>query len=233
MTVRQQKELQRKFMNTFTKEYFLKHYGKLDKKNPPHKLKAYRNAVIEAMPKTKSKVRILDIGCGYGKFLSLLESENKFETYGIDTGSYAIKEAKKRTSKTKFWVGSISTFQPKLRFHIICAFDVLEHIPNLEEALKKIYDLLEKNGRFFCVVPVYDGVMGKIGGLLDKDKTHIHKKSRKFWIKKLSRQFAISNIEGIIRYTFPRIGYLHVKSGYLTNWGQAILVSTAKAQESR
>ena len=215
-------------MNTFTKEYFLKHYGNLDKKNPPHKLKAYRDAVIETMPKTNSKIKILDVGCGYGAFLGLIEQKDKFETYGIDAGSHAIKEAKKRTSKTKFWTGDITTFQPKTHFNIICAFDVLEHIPDLEQALKKIDKLLEKNGRFFCVVPVYDGIAGKIGGLLDKDETHIHKKNRKFWVKKLGKRFAILNIEGIIRYSFPLIGYMHFKSAFFANWGQAILISMLK-----
>lgn len=218
-------------MNIFTKEYFLKHYGNLDKKNPPHKLEAYRDAVIEVLPKVKSKIKVLDIGCGYGKFLSLFESEDKFETYGIDIGTYAIQEAKKQTPKTKFWVGSIVNFKVRMHFDVICAFDVLEHIDNLEGALKKINALLEENGRFFCVVPVYDGIVGKIGGLLDSDETHIYKKSRNFWITKLGKHFTILSIEGLIRYTFPLIGYLHFKSVVLASWGQAILISMAKSRK--
>lgn len=230
--VRPQTELQKAFMSTFTKDYFLTHYGKSDKKNPLYKLESYRREVMQAVPQNRSKFRILDVGCGYGAFLSLLEGESRFETYGTDTSTFAIKEAKKRTQKTKFWAISLDNFHPKKNFHVVTAFDVLEHIVDLDRALEKIYDLLEKDGKFLCVVPVYDGIMGRVGGLLDKDITHIHKKSRKFWINKLKDKFIILKVIGIVRYNFPLVGYLYVKSNFLANWGQAILISMVKPQKT-
>lgn len=228
---RPQIELQKVFMSTFTKDYFLRNYGKSDKKNPLYKLESYRKEVIQVVSQNRSKFRILDVGCGYGAFLSLLESESRFETYGTDASNFAIKEAKKRTQKTKFWAISLDDFHPKKGFHVITAFDVLEHIPDLESTIDKIYRLLESDGKFLCVVPVYDGPLGIAGGLLDRDVTHVHKKSREFWIKTLGSKFRILKVKGIVRYDFPLIGYFHLKSALLAKLSQAILISMAKPKK--
>ncbi|KKR88143.1 MAG: Generic methyltransferase [Candidatus Curtissbacteria bacterium GW2011_GWA1_41_11] len=215
-------------MNTFTKNYFLKYYGNSDKKNSNQKLESYYEEIINVSPVARSKIKILDIGCGYGTFLKMLEDKKGFETYGLDTGSFAISKARKKANQTKFWVKPLSKFQLKHRFQIITAFDVLEHIPNLDGAINQIYTHLVKRGAFLCVVPVYDNVFGRIGGLLDKDETHVHKKSRDFWITKLRRKFEILNVTGILRTSLPFGGYLHIKSKYLAKYGQAIFISMLK-----
>ena len=222
------KELQKASMITFSKDYFLKHYGEQGRKNPLSKLESYWQELSQLVAQGSSKISVLDIGCGYGAFLTLLESKSKFETYGTDTSSFAISEAKKRTKKTKYWTASLERFDPRRNFQVITAFDILEHIPDLESSLDKIYNLLEKDGKFLCVVPVYDGPVGRLGGFLDDDITHIHRKSRHFWIKTLGSKFTILKVKGILRYEFPLVGYLHLKSTLLANWGQAILISMEK-----
>lgn len=220
--------LLKKLMNIFSKNYFLKHYGKFDSKNPPFKVEAYLKEIISVSPDNGSTIKILDIGCGYGAFLNLLETKGGFDTYGIDAGDFAINKAKKRARRTKFWVTTIDNFKTKNKFDLITAFDVLEHIPDLDNALKKIKKLLVSEGLFVCVVPVYDGIFGKIGEFLDKDTTHVHKKNRQFWLNKLNTQFKILRVKGILRGDFPVIGYAQIKSQFLASTGQAILISAKK-----
>lgn len=215
-------------MNIFSKDYFLKHYGNFDDKNPSFKVEAYLKEIDEDIFDKQSKMKVLDIGCGYGAFLSLLEAKDRFYTYGIDASSYVISLARKRAPRTKFAVATISNLKTKDHFDIITAFDVLEHVLDLDAALKKIKNLLKKSGLFVCVVPVYDGIFGRIGGLLDKDLTHVHKKNRQFWLNKLNGQFKILKVSGILRGYFPLIGYLQIKSKFLTGTGQAILISMKK-----
>ncbi|MEK7165378.1 MAG: methyltransferase domain-containing protein, partial [Patescibacteria group bacterium] len=151
-------------MNTFPKNYFDKYYGGTDIKNPLQKLDFYRRVIIESLPELQKHIKLLDIGCGYGGFLKTLEVDKMIATYGIDAGDYAITYARQHTHRTKFWVTTVKRFKTNIKFHIITAFDVLEHISELDSALYRVSSLLAKNGRFICVVPVYDGIFGRIGG---------------------------------------------------------------------
>ena len=43
----------------------------------------------------------------------------------------------------------------KNKFNLVCLFDVLEHIENDRETIKKISNILEINGYLFITVPAY------------------------------------------------------------------------------
>ncbi len=168
----------------------------------------------------------MDIGCGYGRFLKLAEDE--FETYGIDPSEFVIKEAGRYAINTKFEVATISSYKPRIKFDMITAFDVLEHTPNLEESLQNIKSWLVPGGLFVCVVPVYDGIFGKIGGWLDRDTTHLYKLSRWVWLEKFKKNLTVLETWGILRYFFSKNVYFHVMKRWLFRWGQAILVVMQK-----
>ncbi|MEK9171151.1 MAG: class I SAM-dependent methyltransferase [Patescibacteria group bacterium] len=214
-------------MNKFESGYFLKHYQSVEDKNPPRKIRAYLSLVRDQIPESgKNKRRLLDIGCGYGRFLK--EAQDEFETFGIDPSGHAISAAKKYAKNTKFEVATISSYKPKKLFDVITAFDILEHTNNLSGSLQKIKGWLKPGGIFIAVVPVYDGVFGTIGGWLDKDVTHVQKLSRWDWLKLLESKFKVLHKQGAIRYSLTATVYLHLMSPWLFRWGQAILVKMKK-----
>lgn len=210
-------------MNKFDSGYFLKHYQSVEDKNPPKKIKAYFSLVKD---QAYGKRTLLDIGCGYGRFLNA--AQNEFETFGIDPSWHAISEAKLYASGAKFEVATISSYKPDRLFDVITAFDILEHTNNLFGSLQKIKSWLKPGGLLIAVVPVYDGILGTIARWLDKDVTHIQKLSRWDWLKLFESKFKVLHKQGIIRYSLTDKIYLHLMFPWLFKWGQAILVKLKK-----
>jgi SAM-dependent methyltransferase len=110
------------------------------------------------------------------------------------------------------------------QFDGIVAFDVLEHVPALDEAARYVVESLRPDGVFVFVVPVYDGPLGPVIRLLDRDPTHVHKRSRQWWMEWASRSFEVVSWTGILRYLVLPSYYLHVPSRAIRNFAPAIAV---------
>ncbi|KKS41137.1 MAG: Dolichol-phosphate mannosyltransferase, partial [candidate division CPR1 bacterium GW2011_GWA2_42_17] len=151
-------------------------------------------------------------------------AENEFVTYGIDPSEFVINEARKYAINTKFEVATILSYKPEIKFDVITAFDVLEHVPEIEKAIGQIKSRLKPGGIFFCAVPVYDGSLGRLAEKLDRDETHINKWSRNRWLGIFSRSFNVLETWGAVRYSFGQLGYFYMAKPWLFRWGQAILV---------
>lgn len=98
--------------------------------------------------------KILDIGCGKGEFVSLLNIKNKI-SLGIDKSQAQINLAKRTGNYQKVIKANISDL-PKIinkKYKIILCNSVLEHIKNLEKALEIIFNILDSNEKFIFTVP--------------------------------------------------------------------------------
>lgn len=135
--------------------------------------KFFWRKIIKRMLKLKEKGSLLDIGCAYGYFLKY--ASKHFKVKGIDISKHAIKIAKKEIGKENALLHDVMEKLPfKKKFDLITAFDVIEHLPNQEKALKNIKNVLKKDGYLLIEMPLkYDN---KIVNLLqnDTDKTHEH-----------------------------------------------------------
>jgi 2-polyprenyl-3-methyl-5-hydroxy-6-metoxy-1,4-benzoquinol methylase len=209
----------------FSKTYFAEMYdGDYDKKNPAYKFKDYVRQ-IKRFGKINSK--LLDVGCAYGLFLK--EAQKTFHVTGSDISEYAVEIAKSRLPHVKFYCTGIVDVPESETYEIVTAFDVLEHVPCLNEALSKIKLLLKSNGLLVITVPVYDTLIGKVVERLDKDPTHIHKNSRYWWLDILkSNGFEIKSFKGAWRYYFKRIGYIHFMSKWFQKFSPAIFIIVQK-----
>ncbi len=92
---------------------------------------------------------ILDYGCGTGDFINVCKS-NGWSTIGIEP---SIDARQKALSLTKTKIYSSVEDLPKTRIDVITLWHVLEHIPDLENILKKLSDHLSENGTIFIAVP--------------------------------------------------------------------------------
>ncbi|MEW6618564.1 MAG: class I SAM-dependent methyltransferase [bacterium] len=95
---------------------------------------------------------ILDIGCGDGIFASMLFDDSIF--MGIDLSMSEIALARRKKIYKNLLVGSVEKLPfSSESFKTVSSNCVIEHIPNLENALKEIYRVLKKDGYFIFTVP--------------------------------------------------------------------------------
>ena len=110
--------------------------------------------VLELIKKDP-KPSILEIGCGPGQLAEMLFDNKLFSYRGIDYSQEAIKMAKERNSKfrTCFYATDAFTFSySNIQYNTVVVLEVLEHIENDLELLKKI-----PNGkRVIFSVPNFD-----------------------------------------------------------------------------
>jgi len=182
--------------------YFVENYPKgYEESNPDKKLNHYLTEILQF----QNSGKLLDIGCAYGIFLK--KTIKHFDSYGVEPTD-AIKSINYDQNKLANKLFDSNCIPNEWgKFNVITAFDVFEHINDLDHTLNLVSDLLDTNGILSIVVPVYDGPIGFGVKLLDKDPTHIHKTSRYFWIKLLESKFNIKKVIPQFRINTP-FGYV-------------------------
>jgi SAM-dependent methyltransferase len=203
----------------FERDYFERQYRSYALQNPPRKLAFYRRLVERAVAGQKS-CSILDYGCAFGLLLGSLDAT--WRRSGVDASSWAIQGARERFPDVAFRCvepGCYLELEPQ---DVITAFDVLEHVPTLDDCLGWVKRSLVVGGGFVFVVPVYDGPTGPVVRLLDRDPTHVHREGRSFWLRMAGERFEVVDWWGILRYLLPGGLYVHMVTHRFRNWAPAI-----------
>ena len=99
---------------------------------------------------TKNKT-ILDIGCGTGSFLGMIQDKN-WGVCGIEPNEKARKIAISNYSVQVFDENKLNIL-PKNSFSIITMWHVMEHVHNLKQRTIDIQNLLEPGGYALIAVP--------------------------------------------------------------------------------
>lgn len=74
------------------------------------------------------------------------------------------------------------------------------------------------------VVPVYDGPLGWLVKKLDNDPTHIHKRSRAFWLDLIEKYFELVEWRGVFRMLFFGKFYLNLTTLLLRQISPAVIL---------
>jgi len=124
----------------------------------------------------------LDIGCGNGWVANqLAEKENCTLSVGIDGAANMILNANKRQSKAVFFLKDINDIEVEDKFDLIFSMEVLYYLDNPSKIIKKIYDLLNPNGRFIMGIDHYFENK-ECHGWQDKVGTRMHLFPENEWI---------------------------------------------------
>lgn len=126
------------------KEYYrIAHEASLDNTHP---------AILEIKKFATGSKRILDLGCGDGTRLGLLETSA--EKVGVDISDYAINKAVKKYSGVEFLKADIEKLPfEKESFDLVFSMFVLEHVQNPEKVLKEAIRVLKKGGILILAAP--------------------------------------------------------------------------------
>lgn len=107
--------------------------------------------IIERVIKPTKNFSFLEIGCGNGIVLEMLENFG-FSLTGLDVNIEGLKIASKRTNATLL-CADIYKLKYRNKYEAIGLFDVIEHIRQDKHFLKKCAELLEARGAIMLTVP--------------------------------------------------------------------------------
>jgi 2-polyprenyl-3-methyl-5-hydroxy-6-metoxy-1,4-benzoquinol methylase len=97
------------------------------------------------------KGRVLDIGAGIGEVTDVFKEEG-WLSHAIEMNSVAIEWLKGRNHEEVFH-GTLDEYETNLKFDIIMAWGVVEHVLDPNGFLQKVRDLILPNGLFVSEVP--------------------------------------------------------------------------------
>ncbi len=136
---------------------------------------------------------ILDIGAGTGDFLKKAKTEG-WNIYGVEPNDKAVQISETKGVHLKL---SIDDFAGQ-QFDVVTLWHVLEHLPNLEETIKKIESLVRPNGILIIAVPnfkSYDAKYYKEFWAAYDVPRHLWHFSKKSMGKLFSEDFTLKKIK--------------------------------------
>lgn len=146
--------------------------------------------------------KILDIGCGMGHVLELLDqSESSYSLTASDAYQVCLDETKKRVNKAEIRLQSptsINEAELGSGYDTIVMSHVLEHMLRPADAIKDAMELLNDNGHLVVAVPnpVRPTVfMGNIRRKHYVNKGHVCAWDRSHWINFLENILELNVIE--------------------------------------
>ena len=194
-----------KFVEIYNKKYQTLYYRKKAKE------------VLRLIKFNLENKRVLDIGCCAG-FLSINLAKKGAIVTGIDSSEYAIAAAKHNAKENQvennceFIKEDFNSIELDKKYDLIVAKDVIEHIQEDEEFLKKIESLLTEEGRVIITTQnsfsfnyIFEGAIRKLLGQkrwIGWDSTHIRWYSP--W--KLKKKFKSAKLKALdysSSYFFP------------------------------
>lgn len=96
---------------------------------------------------------ILDVGCGDGLFFDRLAEFGEVE--GIETSREIVDTSNPHFQK--IYIGPFDgSFRPGKEYSLILLLDVLEHIPEPLDALRRCVSMLKPGGSLFLTVPAFN-----------------------------------------------------------------------------
>ena len=114
----------------------------------------------------------LDIGCGIGKYLKILQSEG-FKTDGVDSSETAVKMAEELLGgDSVVFCADMFEFEiPENKYDLVISILTIHHgnKEQIQNLIDKIHEALAKDGKIFITLPDFKS-NEKCGALKDYEK---------------------------------------------------------------
>lgn len=170
--------------------------------------------VIDSLNLFNSNTKYLDLGCGNGEFLELINSKYKVQGVGADYSENHLKIVHNKGFETcscnfdneNEIENLINKYQNA--FDIITSFEVIEHIFDLDAFLTTIWRLLKKDGKLIISTPNVACISYRIysmfrGNIPVSEGHHI----RFFSPKRLHQTLLLNGFDNRLEYNFGKSEY--------------------------
>lgn len=151
-----------KYRNIFYEKYFRNQAGRSDKSDLLVKMRNdfihLKKEIIPLIPENK-ELKILEIGCGYGNLLFLLQRIGYSQTEGIDVSEEQVEIAKKNGIKNIIQGDMKEFLRGKMdSYDVIIGLDIIEHFTKdeLVEVIGIIKNALRNKGTIIFRTPNAD-----------------------------------------------------------------------------
>jgi|TARA_B110000879_G_scaffold211061_1_gene302663 2-polyprenyl-3-methyl-5-hydroxy-6-metoxy-1,4-benzoquinol methylase len=115
------------------------------------------NEILDEIEKYRKTGNLLDIGAGYGFFLEIAKKRG-WNVYGTELTDKAINYCtEKGLSMFKGEIQNIDCGE--LEFDVIISIEVIEHVNNPIEYLKKCNEILRKGGNLYLTTPNFNSYL--------------------------------------------------------------------------
>lgn len=184
----------------------------------------YRCLISCLDPYLKKEVCVFDAGCGEGN-LSMYAAKRCSFVLGLDLSREYIQKCRKKsvilglTEKTKFIVMDILNDLMNETFDLVVCFEVLEHVKNIEIAIKKLKNTLKQSAYLIISTPSRNAPLFRLGLTKREDRRSGH--LRRYTMEELTGLLKNASLkivetrktEGIFRnfLFYNRLGLLPLK----------------------
>lgn len=121
-------------------------------------LRLYHKKALDVILKLKNNNKICDIGCGVGTFLKLLQ-DKKYQVYSYDINKTQSLIANKKYNLSNVdYAETLREYCKKKKidkgfFDVITAFEVIEHVPNVNAFIDEANIYLKRGGYLIISTP--------------------------------------------------------------------------------
>lgn len=175
------------------------------------RLSLLESLIKAAFKEKQTGLDILEIGCGTGEITQFLEKYGRVEA--LDVSPEALNYARERGVRNAILgdVNRIDLTGLTERFDLVVAFDVLEHIQDDVEAMKRAHLMLKKGGYLIVSVPAYKFLWSE-----HDEALHHKRRYHSFEIaKKLTDSgFRIAKKTHFVTTAFPAIALYRILSNF-------------------
>ncbi len=114
--------------------------------------------------------RVLDAGCGLGNLIALMQADPQRHVYGVDLSTENVATATQRfkansnvhIEQADLDDQDVAQRMKSERFDTITCFDVLEHVEQDVELLKRFREIIEPGGHLLIKVPACSWLFGSV-----------------------------------------------------------------------